>query len=739
MNTNEPEILEGEIYEIIYQNEDNGYTVCDISCNNSLVTACGHMPFIAPGEQVKMTGKWVTHPDYGEQFSVSLIERALPKKVGAILSYLASGIISGVRESTAKKIIAKFGEDALEIIALQPERLSEISGISLNRAKKISESFLIRQDAAQTVIFLQEYGVTPNLALRVHRRFGNKSIELIKENPYILCDNVERIGFKTADRIANSMSLPKNHPGRISSGIKHALITAALSGHTCLKYEELTAWCVSFLGCENAEITEAAYKLKDNCELIFEDNFVYLPLYYNMELTSATRLYELLCTAKPLSPTISEDIFNYSQKSSITLSPMQEEAVRMANNGGVLVITGGPGTGKTTIMKIIMDIFQSHEYKIALCAPTGKAAKRLSESCGMEAKTLHRLLEVEVNDSENQRFAKNEYNPIDADVVIVDEMSMVDIVLFGSLLKALKRNTCLIMAGDCDQLPSVGAGNVLRDILSCSAIPAVRLNEVFRQASQSRIVTNAHRINSGLMPLENDSKTDFFFMNRTPETALETICELCCGRLGKAYGFDSISDIQVLSPSRKGIVGTINLNRVLQSRLNPPTQGKKEKKFGERIFRVGDKVIQTRNNYDMIWSLPDGEGDGFGIYNGDIGTILDISAKEKSMRILFDENKLVDYDFSSVEDLEIAYALTVHKSQGSEWSAVIIPVCSFPPMLMTRNLLYTAVTRAKQLVILVGSLASVNTMVQNDKLFLRYSGLSKRIEEAFGRKDAFLL
>jgi len=738
MNTNEPEILEGEIYEIIYQNEDNGYTVCDISCNNSLVTACGHMPFIAPGEQVKMTGKWVTHPDYGEQFSVSLIERALPKKVGAILSYLASGIISGVRESTAKKIIAKFGEEALEIIALQPERLAEISGISLNRAKKISESFLIRQDAAQTVIFLQEYGVTPNLALRVHRRFGNKSIDLIKENPYILCDNVDRIGFKTADRIAHSMSLPKNHPGRISGGIKHALLTAALSGHTCLKYDELIGWCTSFLGCETSEITEAVYKLKDDCELIFEDNFVYLPLYYNMEVTAATRLYELLCTAKPLSPTISEDIFNYSQKSSIVLSPMQEEAVRMANNGGVLVITGGPGTGKTTIMKIIMDIFLSHEYKIALCAPTGKAAKRLSESCGMEAKTLHRLLEVEVNDSENQRFAKNEYNPIDADVVIVDEMSMVDIVLFGSLLKALKRNTCLIMAGDCDQLPSVGAGNVLRDILSGSAIPAVRLNEVFRQASESRIVTNAHRINSGLMPLENDSKTDFFFMNRTPDAALETICELCCGRLGKAYGFDSISDIQVLSPSRKGIVGTINLNRVLQSRLNPPSQGKKEKKFGERIFRTGDKVIQTRNNYDMIWSLPDGEGDGFGIYNGDIGTILDISPKEKSMRILFDDNKLVDYDFSSVEDLEIAYALTVHKSQGSEWSAVIIPVCSFPPMLMTRNLLYTAVTRAKQLVILVGSLSSVNTMVQNDKLFLRYSGLGKRIEEAFERKDTFL-
>lgn len=731
MNTKEPEILEGEIYEIIYQNEDNGYTVCDVNYNNSLVTACGHMPFIAPGEQVKLTGKWVNHPDYGEQFSVSLIERALPKKVGAILSYLASGIISGVRESTAKKIIAAFGEDSLNIIALEPERLAQISGISLSRAKKISDSFIVRQDAAQTVIFLQEYGVTANLALKVYKRFGQKSVELIRENPYILCDNVERIGFKTADRIANAMKLAKNHPGRIASGIKHALMTAALSGHTCLKFDELTQWCVSQLGCETSEITEAAYKLRDSCELIFENNYVYLPLYYNMEVTAARRLYELTRTAQQLSPDISADILNHSTKSSLVLSPLQEEAVRCANRGGVLVITGGPGTGKTTIMKIIMDIFMSHEYKIALCAPTGKAAKRLSESCGMEAKTLHRLLEVEVNDSENQRFARNEYNPIDADVVIVDEMSMVDIVLFGSLLKALKRNTCLILAGDCDQLPSVGAGNVLRDILSCKDIPSIRLNEVFRQASESRIVTNAHRINSGQMPLENDSTTDFFFMGRTPEAALETICELCCGRLGKAYGFDSISDIQVLSPSRKGIVGTANLNRVLQEKLNPPSSDKKEKKFGERVFRVGDKVIQTRNNYDMLWSLPDGKAEGFGIYNGDIGTVLDISSKGKFMKILFDENKIVEYDFSSVEDLEMAYALTVHKSQGSEWSAVIIPVCSFPPMLMTRNLLYTAITRAKQLVILVGTMQSISTMVQNDKLALRYSGLEKRLCEAF--------
>ncbi len=730
MNNSPTERLEGEIYEIIYQNEENGYTVCEVEINNSLVTACGNMPFIAPGEQVILEGRWVTHPDYGEQFSVTSIERALPKKVSAILAYLSSGIISGVREATAKKIINKFGEEALEIIALSPEKLTEIKGISKGRAIKISESFLIRQDASQTVMFLQEYGITPNLALKVYKIFGQKSIELIRENPYILCESVDRIGFKTADRIASAMNVPKNHPARIAGGLAHTLTYAALSGHTCLKKDELLYAACELLGCDITDIESSLMQMKYDCKLIFEDDFVYLPVYYNMELTCAGRLSELLALARPYSDNIEEDITFESNKGAIELSSMQKEAVRKALGGGALIITGGPGTGKTTIMKIIMSIFEKHEYKIALCAPTGKAAKRLSESCNMEAKTLHRLLEVEVSDALDQRFGKNQYNPIDADVVIVDEMSMVDVLLFGALLKALKRGTCLIMAGDSDQLPSVGAGNVLRDMLESGVIPSVRLNEVFRQAEKSRIVTNAHRINMGEMPLKNDSETDFFFMQRTPDGALETICELCSGRLGKAYGFDSISDIQVLSPSRKGIVGTANLNKVLQGKLNPPSRDKKEKAFGERIFRVGDKVIQTRNNYDMLWSLPDGSGDGFGIYNGDIGTILDISPKEKSMRILFDDNKIVEYDFSSIEDLEMAYALTVHKSQGSEWSAVVIPVCSFPAMLMTRNLLYTAVTRGKKLVVLVGSPESVAQMVRNNKLQTRYSLLKKRLVEA---------
>jgi len=733
MNSSDLAILEGEIYEIIYQNEDNGYTVCDISCNNSLVTVCGHMPFIAPGIEVRLTGKWVNHPEYGEQFSVSLVERSLPKKTSSILSYLSSGIVSGVRESTARKIVGAFGEETLEIIALYPERLAEIKGISLSRAKKISDSYLIKQDAAQTVMFLQEYGVTANLALKIHKRFGKKAQELISENPYILCDTIDRIGFKTADRIAANLNFPKNHTARISSGIKYTLLEAALSGHTCLEHGMLINECARILRCTTDEIEESYYNLKSNCEIIFEDGLDFLPYYYNMEIASARKLSELMKSVIPVSSTIKKDIEEYSARTHLVLSDMQQTAIKMANEYGVVVITGGPGTGKTTIMKIILEMFKAQELKTVLCAPTGKAAKRLSESCNEKSLTLHRLLEAQSSSEEtdSRNFARNEHNPVDADVVIIDEMSMVDIVLFGSLLKALKRGTRLIMAGDSDQLPSVGPGNVLHDILKSELIPSVRLNEIFRQAEKSRIVTNAHRINQGLMPLENDNSSDFFFMPRSPEAALDTICELCSGRLNKAYGFDSIRDIQVLSPSKKGVVGTINLNKVLQKILNPPSKSKKEKGFGERIFRTGDKVIQTKNNYDLLWSSPDGKADGIGIFNGDIGVILDISTRDKTLTIIFDDSKVVEYDFSSVEDLEIAYAMTVHKSQGSEWSAVIVPVCSFPPMLMTRNLLYTAVTRAKKLAILVGSDACVFKMVENNHVQIRYSRLTQRIKEAF--------
>ncbi len=723
--------LDGEIYEIIYQNDDNGYTVCEIDCDGTLITACGYMPFLAPGEQVHFEGSYVNHPDYGEQFSVKNAQRALPKRVGAVLSYLSSGIISGVRESTAKKIVEKFGEDTLDTIALHPEKLSQIRGISPMRAKKISEAFLLHRDAAQTVIFLQEYGVTPNVSIRVYKHFGQTAVDLIRQNPYILCDSIDRIGFKTADRIALSMNMPHNYPGRIASGIKHMLTSLSYSGHTCFKTDELITCCARFLGCDINDVTNVLLSMESSTDIISEDSFTYLPSLYNAELSCARRLNDLAALLRPPLKHIKSVIESSVPK----LSEKQRQAVEKACTEGVFIVTGGPGTGKTTIMKTVLEIFKENNLNIALCAPTGKAAKRLSQSCREDAKTLHRLLEAESKGGDSMQFSRNEQNPIKADVIIIDEMSMVDVSLFDALLRALRRGARLIMAGDADQLPSVGAGNVLNDMIKSGCLPYTMLDEVFRQAAQSRIVTNAHLINSGNMPLDNSGSTDFFFMERTTEGALSTICELLCGRLTKAYGYD-ISEMQVLTPSRKGIVGSANLNRVLQEKLNPPSKRKAEKKIGERFFREGDKVIQNKNNYDMLWTLEKTKEDGAGVFNGDMGTIEKISEKEKILRVRFDDGKIADYDFASTDELDTSYALTVHKSQGSEWSAVIIPVCPFPPMLMTRNLLYTGVTRAKKLVVLVGSKKCVSEMVSNNHIQVRYSSLCKRLREVFGVENS---
>ncbi len=727
--------LDGEIYEIIYQNDDNGYTVCDIKSGDRLFTACGSMPYLAPGEQVRLTGTWVNHPDYGEQFCVKNAERTLPKRVGAVLTYLSSGIVSGIREATAKKLLEKFGEDTLDIIALHPERLSEIRGISPARAKKISESFLLRRDAAQTVIFLQEYGVSSNISVGVYKHLGQDAVALIRENPYILCDCSDKISFDTADRIATAMNFPLNHRARIACGIKYVLALLSFTGHTCCKTSELLVRCARFLRCDANEITNVFLTLEGSGELISVRGFTYLPLFYNAELSCARRLFDLATLPRGELKAVQKTIDLVPPRYGLTLSEKQKNAIETACRCGVFTVTGGPGTGKTTIMKIILEIFKANELSIALCAPTGKAAKRLAQSCGEDAKTLHRLLEAESRDGNGIHFSKNEQNPLKADVIIIDEMSMVDVLLFDALLRALRRGARLIMAGDADQLPSVGAGNVLHDLIKSGHIPTVMLDEVFRQAQESGIVTNAHRINRGIMPLGNNESTDFFFMERTPSGALDTVCELCAVRLKRAYGYD-LGDIQVLTPARKGIVGSVNLNAVLQERLNPPSDKKKEKKLGGRLFREGDKVIQTKNNYDMPWTCADKSAEGAGVFNGDMGIIKKISEKEKTVRVLFDDGRIADYDFSSCDELDAAYALTVHKSQGSEWSAVIIPVCSFPPLLMTRNLLYTGVTRAKKLTVLVGSYECMKKMVENNHVQIRYSTLCDKIKEVFGSDNA---
>lgn len=729
--------LEGEVYEIVYVNEDNGYTVCEIDVNGVLTVAVGHMPFISPGETVKLTGVWTTHAEYGKQLKVESLERLLPQNVSAIYSYLASGVISGIGASTARKIVDRFGEDTFDILRSSPELLTEIKGITMRKAEAMSESFIVRQDTAETVMFFQQFGITPNLAVKIYKKYGPMAVDLVKDNPYALCETIQGVGFKTCDSIAVSLGLPFDSRNRIKSGLKYALAEAAANGHTCYPEGSLLEYTMKFLGCSLDSVRDCFSEALLAGTLISENSFVYLPMYYNMEIAVANRL-AFLAKAKeePADQKLFELVNEYAGQCNITLSEEQREAILTANTRKVMVITGGPGTGKTTIMKGVLNVMLRRGKEVALCAPTGKAAKRLEESCGYEAKTIHRLIEVGAISDEDQRFSRNESNPLSADFIIVDEMSMVDIQLIDALLKAMKRGAGIIMAGDVDQLPSVGAGNVLSDILNSGVVPMVRLNTVFRQAEESMIVVNAHRINDGEMPNLSNSHSDFFFMHRPDHrTSADVILDLVSLRLSKAYGYDRLSDIQVLSPSKKGVAGVVSLNALIQERLNPHSCDKPEQKRGNVVFRKGDKVIQIKNNYDTEWKNPSDGSQGFGIFNGDIGVIKDIRKEDRVMHVEFDDGKIVEYDFALLDNLELAYALTVHKSQGCEFKAVIIPVCSFMPMLMTRNLLYTAITRAKELVVLVGSPDAVSKMVRNNHRSKRYTGLLEKLKLYGGKSE----
>ncbi len=722
--------LDGEVYDIIYVNEDNGYTVCEIDANGVLVVAVGHMPFVTPGETVRLTGSWANHAEYGRQLRVESIERVLPQSVGSIYSYLASGVINGIGSATARKIVDRFGEDSLNILRSSPEQLTEIKGITLRKAEAMSEAFILRQDTAETVMFFQKFGITPNLAMKIYKKYGAAAIDLVKNNPYSLCDTIQGIGFKTCDRIAVSIGIPFDSRNRVRSGLKYVLSEVAMNGNTCYPEDELADCTARLLCCGIDTVRDCYSEAVLAGAIISENSLAYLPMYYNLEISVANRLAFL---AKSKEEPADENLFSlldeYARQCSLTLSEEQREAILTANTRKVTVITGGPGTGKTTIMKGVLNVMLRRGREVLLCAPTGKAAKRLEEACGFEAKTIHRLLEVSAISDEEQRFSKNEANPLSADFIIVDEMSMVDIQLIDALLKAMKRGAGIILAGDVDQLPSVGAGNVLSDIINSGVVPLVKLNTVFRQAEESMIVVNAHRINDGKMPELGNTRSDFFFMSRPDHgSAAALIRELVSVRLPKAYGYDPFGDIQVLSPSKKGIAGVASLNSMIQERLNPPAADKPEQKRGELVFRLGDKVIQTKNNYAAEWENPADSTSGFGIFNGDIGVIKDIDGIDKSLSVEFDDGKTVKYDFAALDNLELAYALTVHKSQGCEFKAVIIPVCSFAPMLMTRNLLYTAITRAKELVVLVGSADSVAAMVRNNRRSKRYTGLLEKLK-----------
>ena len=733
---NEIITITGTVEEIIYSNPDNGYTVCGIdSAEEGLFTATGYMPFLSEGESVALSGNWTTHPDYGEQFKAEYYETVMPSDEESILKYLGSGIVPGIREATAKKLIDHFGCDILKIMLSEPERLAEVKGISKEKAKKIGVAFAELQSVQNIVMFLQQYSISANMAVKVHNALGANAVDMVKKNPYILSDMVDGITFKTADTIAFNMGLPKNSIIRIRAGIKNILHTAAYTnGHVYLPKSTLIEHAVYNLKVDENEVEAAISELIGSKE-IFMDNVentdvYYLYEYYEAEYYIARRLISMSQNKQKFTMTEDEAekaIDALEAKTELYLAPMQRNAVVTALSTGCMVLTGGPGTGKTTTINTIIKLLEDLKLSIALAAPTGRAAKRMSQVTGCEAKTIHRLLCTQRSAEGYNIFTHNEENPLSADVIILDEVSMIDISLMASFLKAVKHGARVIFSGDADQLPSVGPGNILHDIIESKTIPVIQLNKIFRQAEESLIIVNAHKINRGELPDLSAKSSDFFFLRRkTPQDSAYTVMDLFKNRLPKSYGVNPISSIQVLSPTKKGLAGTVALNKLLQSHINPYDEMRPQHIYGSITFRVGDKVMQTKNNYDMMYSRENGDN-GMGIFNGDMGIIERISERDKCMVIIFDEDKLVEYPFTNLDELDLAYAITVHKSQGSEFPIVVMPVCSFAPLLMSRNLFYTAVTRARDMVILVGSEKTVQNMTFNNQFQQRFTGLGEKL------------
>lgn len=724
--------LEGIIDEIIYTNEENGYTVAEFLTLEEMVTVVGIMPYVYEGESLKLYGDYTYHNEYGEQFKVEAFEKSIPKTKSSILAFLSSGIIKGVRAATAKKIVDKFGEKTLDIITENPEKLSEIKGITFEKAVEIGEAYTEKKSITDIIIFLQKYNISITLAMKILRVLPESPISKIENNPYILCDKIDGISFVTADTIASNMGIKKNDVKRIKSGIKYTLSRAALNGHTYLTEEAIVSYASEYLDVTELEVHNALISLVSELEIIKEtvqEEAYFLPSYYMAEVDITNRLTSLNSTSmKSLYyKDVYDDIYALNN---IVLADKQKEAIEKVLSNNITVITGGPGTGKTTVIKSIISIMEKKNLKVVLTAPTGRAAKRMAEVCGKSARTIHRLLEVSFSDKSSNKFVKNESNPIAANMIIVDEMSMVDVLLFASLLKAVKNGTRLVLVGDVNQLPSVGAGNVLKDIINSDRFSCVYLDEIYRQEKESMIISNAHNILKGEYPSYTGKNSDFFIIKKTDAGSItDEIISLCKERLPKFLENKSDLSIQVLSPMKKTMLGTIAINNVLQQELNPSSKNKQEKKWGEYVFREGDRIIQTKNNYDIDWKTESGEV-GIGVFNGDTGTIKKIDNKEKFVTVEFYDGKIAEYEFSKLEDLDLAYAITVHKSQGSEFDAVIIPLYSGPRTLMYRNLLYTAVTRAKSLVVIVGSEAVVKMMIDNDKETVRYTSLKNKLENA---------
>ncbi len=730
-----PEEREVVIAEIIFHNDDNGYTVAVAEMRDEQFTVVGALPDFCQGRTYVLTGEWRIHQIYGEQFVFSAFREVMPTSVSGIEGFLASGVLKGVGKKTAAAIVAKFGEDTLRVIEETPEKLTQVAGIGQAKAAAMHEAYLAHREFAEVALYFQQYDIGSEYAMKLYKQYGSAAVTIATENPYSLVKDIAGIGFRKADAMALKLGVAKNDEYRIKSGVEYTLWYYAGEGHTFVPQRELCEKAAGLLDVMSEEIeenlTDMVFEGDIRIDILEGRSVVYLFPYYKAERNTAGKLGALAdAPLKQVNADIMSLISFTERETGIILSENQKRAVVMSLSYGVSVITGGPGTGKTTIINAVINVLTHGGQKVAVCAPTGRAAKRITEVSGHYAQTVHRLLEYYYSDDEDtMRFGKTQENPLDYDAVIVDEASMVDLLLMNGLLNAMKPGTRLIMVGDADQLQSVGTGNVLRDIIDSEFACVIKLTEIFRQAKESMIVVNSHKINRGEYPDSNAKDTDFFFLRRKGEPEiLATVKELYKTRLPNYYKeLDPVRDIQILTPVRKGLIGSINLNKELQDILNPAVPGDAEKKYGDKVFRVGDKVMQIRNNYTLQWKRASDFSEGEGVFNGDIGFVKAIDTEFNQLTVVFDDDKYAVYDFTNLDELELAYAITVHKSQGSEFPVIVMPVSWFPPLLATRNLLYTAVTRGKHAVVLVGSEHKMEAMIDNNTVTLRYSGLAERL------------
>ena len=735
--------LSGQLTEIIYQNEVNSYLIGILENEEDTITIVGYMPFLVEGDYIKVIGNFVTHKEYGKQFKVETFEKVMPKTLDSLEKYLSNGTIKGIGPATAKKIVATFGEDTINVFKFEPEKLTQIKGITKEKAIEMAQCFVENWELWQIVGFLDNFGISPANAKTIYKKLGPQTIDEIESNPYILIDLVKGVDFAKLDKYALENGFEINNYKRIKCGIKYSLVKITYNGHCCTLEANLIKYVKELLKVEDDDIEHCLIDLNVKEEIVIEkredENWVYSKEIYDAEANIASKLI-LLDSAQNIKRIAGFDseLEKIEKAGNINLSAKQKEAIQSINSNNVVIITGGPGTGKTTIIKNVIDIYKSYGKKVVLCAPTGRAAKRMTEMTGEEAKTLHRLLEIGKIEKDNEFTIMNyEVAPIDADVIIVDEASMVDIYLMNYLLNGISQGTKLILVGDTDQLPSVGPGSVLKDIINSERIKTIFLDEIFRQAAQSKIIVNSHRVNDGEYFLDKEEqeglKDDFFYIKeKSQDIMLDQIISLCKGRLKNFGDYDFFENIQILSPTKKGLLGTKELNKKLQEELNPSSDEKNEKKVGEVIFREGDRVMQVKNNYDIYWekgnTLSLTYESGTGIFNGELGKIVKIDFLNKQIKILFDDEKEAWYAFSDMDQIEHAYAITVHKAQGSEFDVVIMVVTQSSAMLLTRNLLYTGLTRAKKLLILIGNDNVVKFMIQNADTKIRNTGLEYKLK-----------